>query len=315
MTSPDRMKLENEKRVLRVVHEHPGIYRKLIAVETDLSSQTVTNLVTELIHRKILLEHSLSPGIRGRNPVSLTLNYGGFYIITAEVTIEKVDVYLHTAAEVVSVDETPLEGNEDVLQCLREAIARVGKKAESFERVQALVISVTGVVNENTGTVVEAEKLHWYQVNLAEEFSYLKLPVFVRNDVNLPACYEKAYCQDDMNFMVAKIDIGIGSSFVLGSRALKSANSVAGELGHVTIYSDEVRPCICGKDNCLTKFISTEGLEQTYGRPYSELVRDVKAGVTEAIGLVEQICDYLAPVLANQIISWIWTESFCADVR
>lgn len=128
------------------------------------------------------------------------------------------------------------------------------------------------------------------------------MPVLVRNDVNLIACYEKADCQDDMNFMVAKIDSGIGSAFVLGSHTLKSANSVAGELGHVTVASEEIRPCICGKNNCLTKFIATEALERTYGKSYSELIQDVKQGVTEAIGLIESICEYLAPVLANQII-------------
>lgn len=303
MTSLDRMKKENEKRILRVVHENPGIYRKLIAARTDLSSQTVTNLVTELLEKDILLEVALSPGTRGRAPLSLRINYAGFYIITAEITLRRLLVSLHSLeGRVAAHEERALKGREDVLQYLKDMVEGVRQKAPSGGRLQGLVISVTGVVNEDTGTVVQAEKLHWYNLNLKEELAYLNLPVLVRNDVNLIAYYEKTRHQGDMNFMVAKIDVGIGSSFVLGSQVLRTTNNAVGELGHVTVFSDEVRPCACGKKNCLTKFISREALEKTYGKSYEELILDVEQGETAAITLIENICEYLAPALANVIL-------------
>ena len=302
-TSLDRMKKKNEKHVLRVVHENPGIYRKLIAAETDLASQTVTNLVTELIDKKILLEYSLSPGSRGRSPQCLTVNYGGFYILTAEITLRHVSIYLHSLDEkVLSSRRQRISEHQDVLQCLKDMIDHIRKHARRAERIQALVVSVTGVVNENTGTVLQAEKLGWYNLNLKEELSYLDIPVLVRNDVNLTACYEKARHKQDMNFMVAKIDVGIGSAFVLDSRVLGSTNSVAGELGHVTVSSPETRPCVCGKNNCLTKFISTEALEMTYGKSYDQLILDVEHREPKAVALIESVCTCLAPVLANIII-------------
>lgn len=306
-TSLDRMKKKNEKHVLRVVHENPGIYRKLIAAKTDLASQTVTNLVTELIDKKVLLEYSMSPGSRGRSPLCLTINYGGFYIMTAEITLRHISVYLHSLDEnILSSRRRRLSENQDPLGCLKEMIHHVRTQAliQSGRpvRIQALVVSVTGVVNENTGTVLQAEKLGWYNLNLEKELSYLDIPVLVRNDVNLTACYEKSRHKLDMNFMVAKIDVGIGSAFVLDSRVLGSTNSVAGELGHVTVSSPETRPCVCGKTNCLTKFISTEALEMTYGKTYDQLILDVERREPGAVALIESVCAYLAPVLANIII-------------
>lgn len=302
-TSLDRMKKKNEKNVLRAVHENPGIYRKLIAEKTDLASQTVTNLVTELVDKKVLLEYSLSPGARGRTPLSLTINYGGFYIMTADITLRHISVYLHSLDEkVLAYERQRLPENQDVLQCLKDMIDMVRNRAGRMERIQALVVSVTGVVNENTGTVLQAEKLGWYNLNLEEELSYLDIPVLVRNDVNLIACYEKARHKGDMNFMVAKIDVGIGSAFVLDSRVLGSTNSVTGELGHISVASAETRPCICGKNNCLTKFISTEALEMTYGKSYTELIYDVERREPQAVSLIENVCSYLAPLLANIII-------------
>lgn len=302
-TSLDRMKKKNEKNVLRVVHENPGIYRKLIAARTDLASQTVTNLVTELIDKKVLLEYSLSPGSRGRSPLCLTINYSGFYIMTAEITLRHISVYLHSLDEkVLAQKRLRLPKHQDALSCLKEMINQVKGQAGRAQRIQALVVSVTGVVNENTGTVLQAEKLGWYNLNLEKELSYLDIPVLVRNDVNLTACYEKARHKNDMNFMVAKIDIGIGSAFVLDSRVLGSTNSVAGELGHISVASPETRPCVCGKNNCLTKFISTEALEMTYQKPYEQLILDVERREPKAVALIESICTYLAPVLANVII-------------
>jgi len=103
--------------------------------------------------------------------------------------------------------------------------------------------------------------------------------------------------------MIAKIDVGIGSAFVLGGRVLESTNNVAGELGHVTAMAQGAeRPCVCGKTNCLTKFISLEALEADYGKPYGELVEEVRRKEPKAVALIEDVCAYLAPILANVII-------------
>lgn len=302
MTSLDRMKKENEKNILRVVHENPGIYRKLIATKTGLSSQTITNLVTEMLERNMLLEHVQLPGTRGRTPVSLEINYGSFHLVTVEVTSRRLLACLHSLDETTVVcEECVLQRGEDVLRRLKELLEHVCVQAPQTRRVQALVVSVTGVVNEETGMVVHAETLNWSNLNLREELSYLGYPVLVCNDVNLIAYYEKARHQGEMNFMVAKLDVGIGASFVLGSRVLRTANNAVGELGHVTVACEEERPCACGKTNCLTQFISQEALEETYGQPYETLVEDVHKGKTEAISRIEKLCSHLALVLANVI--------------
>ena len=304
LTSPDRMKLINEKNILKIVHENPGIYRKLIAEKTNLSSQTVTNLVTELVERRVLLEYAPSLGIKGRNPVSLSVNYSGFYMITADINIGRVAVYVNALDEtVIASEERPVGQKTDVLDVLKEMIGRVLERAGTVTTILACAISVTGVVNEDKGIVVEAGKLNWYNLDLAGELSYLGVPVLVRNDANMFAYYEKSQFPADLNFMIAKIDVGIGSAFVLGGRVLESTNNVAGELGHVTAMAQGAeRPCVCGKTNCLTKFISLEALEADYGKPYGELVEEVRRKEPKAVALIEDVCAYLAPILANVII-------------
>lgn len=304
MTSPDRMKFVNEKNILRLIHENPGICRKEIAERVNVSSQTVTNLVTGLIERKVLLEYHPALGIKGRNPVALKINYSGFYILSCDINIETVSVYLHSLDQsVLAQVQRPVNQKMDVLLALKDILGEVLLAGGKNLPIKACVISVTGVINEDRGIVIEAGKLNWYNLELVKELEYLGFPVLLRNDVNMISCYEKSRYQADENFMVAKLDVGIGSSFVLGGRVLRSTNNAAGELGHVTVFSSgEERPCVCGKSDCLTKFISQEALEFEYGKPYGELVEAVNRKEPEAIRLIERMCGYLAPILANAII-------------
>lgn len=302
MTSAQRMKQENEKRILQVVWENPGIYRKLVAKKTNLSSQAVTNQVNELIQKKVLLEYSQKTTGKGRAPISLALNYKEIYLLTIDVSLRHIHVFLHNLyCEIIVSAKLHLTGKEDSLQCLKDLIKRVIDQAGAGHTLQAVVISVAGVVKEDARIVVTAEKIHWQNLDLVLELKYLNLPIIVRNDVNFIAAYERQHYPEDVSFMIVKLDVGIGSSFVLNSHSLKTTSKVSGELGHVSIYHKEIRPCICGKKNCLTKFISIEAMEKEYGSSYEKLVEDVKNGDTRALGLIEQMCEYLAPVLANVI--------------
>lgn len=302
MTSAQRMKQENEKRILQAVWENPGIYRKLVAKKTNLSSQAVTNQVTELIQKNLLLEYSQKTTGKGRAPISLALNYKGIYLLTIDVSLNHIHVFLHNLEGEIVYSEMPhLTGKEDSLQFLKDLIDKVLKRAGDDYIIQAVVISVAGVVKEAARIVITAEKIRWQNVDLVQELDYLDLPIIVRNDVNFIAAYERQHYPEDVSFMIVKLDIGIGSSFVLNSGSLKTTSKVAGELGHFSIDSPEERQCVCGKKNCLTKFISIEALEQTYGASYDVIVEDVKNGKAEAIALIEQMCENLAPVLANVI--------------
>lgn len=302
MTSAERMKQENEKKILKTVYEEPGICRKEVAKRNGLSSQAVTNQVTELLEKKLLVETRNKAEGRGRVPISLQLNYSCLYLITVRLELRMMEIWLHALdLTVLAKEEMVLTEKEDIVSCLREKITLILQKMRGGEAVQALVISVAGVVNETTGVVVQAEKLHLSNCNLKESLAEFGIPVLVRNDVNLIAAYEKTECQEDMNFMVAKLDVGIGSAFSLSNAVLKSTNNVAGELGHVTVVSAERRPCSCGKHNCLTKYISREALEWDYGASYEQLVEDVQAGKIRALECVEKICEYLEPVLVNAV--------------
>lgn len=305
LTSTDQMKLGNFRSVLREIVASPGICRKQIAFKTGLSSQTVTNLVKDLLDYGIV-EEKAWPGKaqRGRNPIGLFFCANHFHMLTAVASSEGITVTLHSMdATVIAQKHAGLRSGEENLNALctfSQELAR--QSAESGGRLMAELISVEGVVNESTCVVVRSTVLEWMQLNLKELLAPVKVPILVQNDVNLAAQYIALTDNNIENCMIVKLDNGVGSAFVLNGKILRSMNNVAGELGHVTVHTtQETRYCQCGKKNCLTQYISIPSLERRYGKSIKDFYADCHAGNSQALALMNSIAEYLVPILANLI--------------
>ena len=78
------------------------------------------------------------------------------------------------------------------------------------------------------------------------------LPVYVRKDTNAIAFAEQWYGEDkhadDLTYI--DVDMGIGAGLIIHGQLNSGANTMAGELGHITIdYNGPM--CNCGNRGCL----------------------------------------------------------------
>lgn len=304
LTSPDKMKLTNTKAILKLIHEENGIYRKLIAERVNLSSQTVTNIVKELLAHKVLKEESIHQNSKGRNPKSLMVNYEGFFVIGVDVTSYAISVVLSDLRGMVLRQETGnIHYKDDACKLLKSLIDRVIADFKCKDKIQAIAVSVQGVVNEKTGVVIEAKSINWNHLDLKRELGYLGIPVLVRNDVNMIAHHEINVYKEDMNFMVVKLDDGVGSSIVIDGHVMRSTNNVAGEFGHITVdHSPHAKTCLCGKKGCLTTIASITAIEKALHLSFEEIKEEVGKGNNQVIGALKDINTVIAPQLANLII-------------
>ncbi len=301
LKSSDIMKKQNIKNILRVINDERGIHRKLVAKKTNLATQTVTNLVSELCDQKILSEYKNNNNQKGRSPISLLINYQYFHIITIVVSVQTIKIYLNGLdGSIVNKKIIGLNKLVDPLFAIKKNLSEILAKYKM--QIYAVAISVEGVVNEELGIVIDAKDIGWRNLDLKKELEEYDIPVFVCNDVSIIAYYEKSKIKDEINSMIVKLDSGIGSSFILDHKILKSKNSVAGELGHYTVDGkDEKVKCSCGKQNCLTQFISKTAIVKRYGKEYNELKQDIDNQDASAIEFIEDLCEMLGRVLANII--------------
>lgn len=295
--SADLMRKQNARSILRAIHEERGIYRKNVAIQTNLAAQTVTNIITVRIDQGIVLEQPMNIAGKGRNPFALQINYGGFYIVSVQITNFFIEVYLNSLDGGVRYQKYyEIARQRDAFAILKNAVSEVMATFKDIYTVSAIVISEAGIV-------IEDYTLGWQGLNLREALREFGTPVLVLNDVNIIAHYENSQQKEPSNFMIVKIGNGVGSALVLDGRVIYSSNHVSGEFGHVTAYvPGEKIKCFCGRTNCITKFISKGALKSRLGMSYAEIKEEVNRGKTAAREMVENIGPIMAPKLSDLIM-------------
>jgi glucokinase len=71
------------------------------------------------------------------------------------------------------------------------------------------------------------------------------------------------------------LSTGIGGGLALGGRVMRGADSWASEIGHMNVRPDGPA-CLCGSNGCLERMCCGLWLEQDFGRPASELMRQAE---------------------------------------
>jgi len=155
LTSFDLMKQKNSLSIIKVIKNFPGICRSEVARKTCLASQTVTNLVKEMVKHKLIVETNLQNNSKGRNPIGLFLNYGNFYVITVELKINVVNLWLSSIDNKIFKEDS-FEPSENLVLDLKNKIELLlNLSLQIRKRILGVVISVDGIVEEKKGTILD----------------------------------------------------------------------------------------------------------------------------------------------------------------
>jgi len=209
---------------------------------TGLSRPTVESIVAEFLEHGLVVEHprAAETGARAGRPARQ------FAFNSAAAYSASVDLGLHRATVLISdlsgslvgsiqrdVPPTIDGGGLIVLMgtVLRDAIKPLGI---TVDQLAAVVVSVTGIVDDQ-GRVLQSNILpEWNGVNLAERFGEgLPCPVVVENDVNMAALAElhsgAAQSAEDVVFVM--VGHRISAAIILGGELHRGRNFAAGEVG------------------------------------------------------------------------------------
>lgn len=299
ITSPDLMKINNKRTILEIIYKQKNIYRAQIAEMTNMSNQTITNLVKELIDEGMVQEVILEKKSKGRNPIALSINFEGYYAIGAEISVKKISVGLYNACgNLIRKEEQPLCCNP--LEQLKSIVNDIVKDMDT-NKVLGMAVSIEGIVDEINGLVIKSRDIGLDGVNLLSELEYLGIPVQIRNDVNMLA-ETNAHRERFKNYMVIKLDRGIGAALILNGEILRSQNNIAGEFGHVTVFSNpEPKLCKCGKRGCLTTEASLTVIEQNMNMDIHEIYEKYSLKDEYVTSTLKKIIGYIAEPLSNLI--------------
>ncbi|MEO3808071.1 ROK family protein [Sphaerisporangium sp. B11E5] len=195
---PDTLRRANLSLVLR---EHASRSRADIAQATGLHRATVSNLMAELLERRLVREVGVKHvGAIGRPGRAVALHGAqvgavGMEINVDYIAVHGIDLSGRGLVERRLVDDAMGSGPD-------RAVRRVGlvakEVAEAMRRAGAvpagIAVAVPGLVDVTRGVVTLAPNLYWRDLPLAELLSSLlgplSVPVRVDNDADLAALAE-----------------------------------------------------------------------------------------------------------------------------
>ena len=96
MSNSDGVRKTNRARVMRLIHDSPGVYRTELALSVGVSNAAITNIVNELLRAGLVQEvdSQHSPGTRGRRRVGLRIDGTGGYVMGINVLATNVSIVL-----------------------------------------------------------------------------------------------------------------------------------------------------------------------------------------------------------------------------
>ncbi|MCL4557286.1 MAG: ROK family protein [Deltaproteobacteria bacterium] len=145
--------------------------------------------------------------------------------------------------------------------------AIVGKSTVPAGRIASVAISVPGILNYKSGSVVCSSTIPWMRgVNIKEELSTkLKKFIVMDTEANVRAFIEHKLggAERYNNFILVLLDPGISAGIYINNRLLRSKDSSTYTLGHVVV-EPHGRKCVCARRGCLVAYVSPDAVVRYY---------------------------------------------------
>ena len=130
------------------------------------------------------------------------------------------------------------------------------------EDIDSIGIGIPGIINQETGRIVECINLPLHNVPLAELIKKeVKIPVFIDNDATLAglAEHEIGVMKNSTTGILMTIGTGIGGGIIIDGKLQTGYNGIGSEIGHMIVGQNDY-DCNCGRNGCLETFASARAL-------------------------------------------------------
>jgi predicted NBD/HSP70 family sugar kinase len=289
----DRPSASPESLIVRCLSERGVLSASQITRVTGLARSTVSTALTGLRRSGMVIEASASRiGVRGigRPAATLTLNPTAGTCVGIHLSLDEMRFVVADVSHSVIAEQTVPMGldyqPQDAAEVARSVISRCYEQnGLPMAGLLGVGISVSGPVSRE-GVVLRASIVPtWAGVNIRDVFgAALEQPIFADNESNCSAIAELMWgaAVGHEDFVLFKIDLGVGGAIVQHGRLVTGIAGGAGEFGHISIDPGGDL-CRCGNRGCLELYAS-------FVRPLEQISRIVRRPVTmdDVIAMAEQ---------------------------
>jgi predicted NBD/HSP70 family sugar kinase len=288
--SADRFLIRNinQSVLMNLIRAHSPVSRPQLATQSGLSHVTVLKITNNLIERDLILEKEYAESTGGRRAGLLEINPGGGFVVgvmTQPSSLTAVILNLNSDLVYSQQWNIMLRDNSEqaidlIAQCLEELFSKSGIPRE---KIIGVGLGMGGLIDAERGRCIDSWIMNWQNVEISPPLEdRLKIPVFLDNDINCLATYEKLFGQGRSyhHFLVVAVGRGVGLGIVINDDLFRGAFGGAGEFGH-TAVTTEGRLCVCGNSGCLETYVSDAGIVKNYLEYVRSNTYSLEMGVQE----------------------------------
>jgi len=290
MKSPEQLRKFNTLKVLRYISEVALATKSEIALYTQLTMVTTSNIINRLYDSSVLIKNGINNKNKGRNSIIYSFNNDKNHIIGINIGIDY-----------ISFREEDLDGNiygrkylqVDIDSTYDYIVAQILLYIKNKEYIIGIGITIPGVSNQETGKIEFMPNLQNIKNKYLQRdiFNATKIITIVEKDVYAGVSLFK---ENDSDNSIALISIigGIGCGVINGNTVLKGYNQMAGEIGHISINS-EGPLCSCGQKGCIETYASDYAICEKLGLSINDIIECGNNGGVECINILKKACDSL----------------------
>lgn len=236
------MKSLNAIEVLELVRTHGPISRARLAACSRLSKPTVSDQVDTLIGRELVVEVGMGSASSrgGKKPTLVEFNSAYGQVFCADIGPEWIRFgSFDLGGKPMTrnmLSTKPEKGARSVVRTVRQGLTEMLASAPNAV-VRVISIAAPGIVDVRDGRVLETDNVFgWRELGVGAELAgHFGLPVLIDNDVNMAALAERNTGSAPDNFVLIRLNTGIGAAVVLAGRLHHGAHWAAGEIGHMLL--------------------------------------------------------------------------------
>lgn len=233
----------NHRIVFETIRLNGPISRADVARATNLTAQTVSNIVNRLLERDLIMEGKRTQKKRGAPSVTLAINPKGAYSIGLDFNRDHLTgILVDLAGNVIDKkyfeihDPTP----EVSIDLMASTVSDLFNEGYSNSYLSGIGVGFPGpmqVNRDNTVTNVVNPKsfTHWKNVPVVKLLrQHIEAPIFLENNASAAALGERWYGvgRNITSFLYTFFGVGLGGGIILNGQLYEGANDNAGELGY-----------------------------------------------------------------------------------
>jgi predicted NBD/HSP70 family sugar kinase len=289
----DRRSASPRNRIVRTMSERGTLSAAEIARLTGLARSTVSTALADLKISGIVVEvqsvEDPSKGV-GRPATALTLNPEAGTCVGIHLSIDEIQIVLADVSHSVISEQIVFLGRdyqpEEAVRMTKQAVIDAYKEnGLPISGLLGVGVSVSAPVSPEgqiqRGGIIPT----WVGINIRDTFgATFERPVFADNESNCAAIAEMMWgaAIGYKDFLLFKIDLGVGGALVNQGQVITGVAGGAGEFGHFSIDPDGDL-CRCGNRGCLELYAS-------FNRPLEQIskIHNKRMTMDDVILLAEQ---------------------------